>query len=147
MDKWYFFGIIASREGRAMALTNTERRHTASEALDTLPPEAAVTAICDVQIAAASAVRAAIPKIAEAARAVAASLRAGGRLVYAGAGSSGLMALADGLEIPGTFGVAREQIVILISEGIDSLARFDNETEDDSRRGEEDVRALGLGAK
>jgi N-acetylmuramic acid 6-phosphate etherase len=130
-----------------MALTNTERRHNASKALDTLPPETALMAICDVQIAAACSVRAAIPQIAAAAETVALCLKTGGRLVYAGAGSSGLMALADGLEIPGTFGVAREQIVILISEGIETLARFDNETEDDSRRGEEEVRALGLGEK
>src|SRR5262245_58913785 len=98
-----------------MALRNTEQRHSASDALDTLSPEAALTAICDVQIAAARSVRDAIPQIARAAAAVAHSLKAGGRLVYAGAGSSGLMAMADGLEISGTFGIVREQIVILLS--------------------------------
>jgi N-acetylmuramic acid 6-phosphate etherase len=127
-----------------MALRNTEQRHRASEALDTLPPEIALAAMCDVQIAAARAVRSVIPRIAEAAATVARCLKAGGRLVYAGAGSSGLMAMADGLEIPGTFGVPRDQVVLLLSEGIGSIADFANETEDDSQRGEDDVRALGL---
>lgn len=127
-----------------MALRNTEQRHRASDALDTLPAEAALAAMCEVQIAAVRSVQRVIPQIAAAAETVARSLKAGGRLVYAGAGSSGLMALADGLEIPGTFGVPREQVVILISEGIATLAEFANETEDDSHRGEDDARALGL---
>jgi N-acetylmuramic acid 6-phosphate etherase len=128
-----------------MALTKTEQRHSASKALDTLPPETALSAICDVQIAAAVSVRASIAGIARAAEAVAGCLKAGGRLVYAGAGSSGLMALADALEIPGTFGIPREQIVILLSGGIETIARFDAETEDDDGRGGEAVRALRLG--
>ena len=130
-----------------MAIRNTERRNGASKALDALAPEAALTAMHDVQMAAAACVRDAIPRIAEAAETVARCLKAGGRLVYAGAGSSGLMALADGLEIPGTFGIAREQIVILLSEGIGTLADFAAETEDDSERGEREVRSLGLNEK
>jgi N-acetylmuramic acid 6-phosphate etherase len=129
-----------------MALNTTEQRHRASAALDTLPPEQALTAICDVQIAAARSVHAAIHEIADAAQAVARCLKSGGRLIYAGAGSSGLMALADALEIPGTFGIDRSQIVILLSEGVDTIARFAAESEDDSRRGEDDVRALAPGA-
>ena len=74
-------------------------------------------------------------------------LRRGGRLIYAAAGSSGLMALADGLEMPGTFGIAREQIVILLSEGVDTIAQFAAETEDDSQRGEDDMRAPAPTAK
>ena len=125
-----------------MPIMNTEQRHGASQGLDSLPPEAALMAMHDVQIAAAHAVRAAIPRIAEAAETVATCLKAGGRLIYAGAGSSGLMALADGLEIPGTFGIAREQIIIQLSEGVDTIAHFAAETEDDSERGDRDMRSL-----
>lgn len=130
-----------------MALRHTEQRHSAVTALDTLPPETALMAICAAQIAAARSVESAIPQIAEAASAVARCLAAGGRLIYAGAGSSGLMALADGLEIPGTFGIAREQIVILLSEGVETIAQFAAETEDDSRRGEDDIRRTAPAAK
>jgi len=127
-----------------MALRNTEQRHKASEAVDILPPEAALLAMCDVQIAAACSVRRAIPQIAAAAGTVARCLKAGGRLVYAGAGSSGLMAMADALEIPGTFGIDRERILILLSEGLTTVADFAAETEDDSQRGEDDVGSLAL---
>jgi N-acetylmuramic acid 6-phosphate etherase len=130
-----------------MALRNTEQRHTAAQALDTLSPIAALMALCSAQVAAARSVEGAIADIAEAASAVARCLRGGGRLIYAGAGSSGLMAMADGLEIPGTFGIAREQIVILLSEGIDTLAQFRAETEDDGWRGEDHVRAVAPTAK
>jgi N-acetylmuramic acid 6-phosphate etherase len=145
LDKWYSFGIIGGGERSPMARRNTEQRHSASNAVDTLPPQGALLAMYDAQIAAACAVRSAIPQIAAAAETVARCLKAGGRLVYAGAGSSGLMALADGLEIPGTFGVPREQIVVLLSEGVDKVAEFAAETEDDSQGGEDDARALGLG--
>jgi N-acetylmuramic acid 6-phosphate etherase len=130
-----------------MAQTSTEQSHSAAAALDTLPPEQALLVISTAQIAAARSVQAAIPRIAQAAEAAARCLRAGGRLVYAGAGSSGLMALADALEIPGTFGIARKQVVILLAEGVESLADFAAETEDDGRRGADDVGALALSEK
>lgn len=124
-----------------MALTRTEQRHSAAKALDTLPSETALMALCAAQIAAARSVEGAIPQIARAAERVARCLKAGGRLIYAGAGSSGLMLLADGLEIPGTFGIARGQIVILLSEGLQTIAHFAAETEDDSRQGADDMRS------
>ncbi len=130
-----------------MALRNTEQRHSAAQALDTLSSEAALMALCTAQIAAACSVEGAIAQIAEAASAVAGCLKGGGRLIYAGAGSAGLMAMADGLEMPGTFGIAREQIVILLSEGLDTIARFAAETEDDVWRGEDDVRKTAPTAK
>ena len=45
----------------------------------------------------------------------------GGRLAYAAAGSSGLMALADALELPGTYGIPRDRIAILIAGGDEAL--------------------------
>ena len=49
------------------------------------------------------------------------TLAGGGRLAYAAAGSSGLMALADALELPGTFGIARDRIAILLAGGAADL--------------------------
>lgn len=130
-----------------MALRNTEQRHSGAQALDILSPEAALIALCGAQIAAARSTQTAIAQIAEAALAVARCLKGGGRLIYVGAGSSGLMAMADALEMPGTFGIAREQIVILLSEGLDSIAQFAAETEDDGWRGEADIRKAAPTAK
>src|SRR5881396_3356787 len=48
---------------------------------------------------------------------LAAIWRAGGRLVYAGAGSSGLLAAADAAELPGTFGLDENRIAIILAGG------------------------------
>ncbi|WP_234894884.1 N-acetylmuramic acid 6-phosphate etherase, partial [Sinorhizobium meliloti] len=70
----------------------------------------------------------------------------GGRLAYAGAGSSGLMAMADALELPGTYGIAREQVVILIAGGAASLTDLAGGYEDDMELARADVRSAGIGA-
>src|SRR5690606_21043421 len=87
---WYCHNI-----GRieAMAQTRTEALHRDAEGLDTRSPLEILSFLAEAQIEAATAVRAAAPAIAAAAELVAGRLSAGGRLVYAAAGSSGLMAL------------------------------------------------------
>ncbi len=59
-------------------------------------------------------------------------LAGGGRLAYAAAGSSGLMALADALELPGTYGIPRERIVILFAGGAAALHDLAGAPEDDA---------------
>ena len=88
---------------------STEAPHTAAAGLQDLPSEAALTRLLEAQLHAAAAVRTAIPALARAATRAADALEAGGRLIYVGAGSSGLMALADGLELPGTFSIPPER--------------------------------------
>ena len=72
-------------------------------------------------------------------------LAGGGRLAYAAAGSSGLMALADALEIPGTFGIARDRIEILLAEGAANLLDFPAGPEDDETQAARDVANAGIG--
>ncbi len=55
--------------------------------------------------------------LARAALFVAGALRRGGRLIYVGAGSSGLLATRDGLELPGTFGIDPERIRFVTPNG------------------------------
>jgi N-acetylmuramic acid 6-phosphate etherase len=81
--------------------------------------------------------------IERAAETIAARLEAGGRLVYIGAGSSGLIALQDGAELPGTFGLALERIVFMIAGGMADLANIDIAAEDDITGAGADVAALG----
>ncbi len=58
------------------------------------------------------------------------TLRGSGRLIYAAAGSSGLMALADGSELPGTFGIDPSASLIRMAGGIPTDARMPGDTED-----------------
>ena len=83
--------------------------------------------------------------IAKAAARAAQALAGGGRLAYAAAGSSGLMAMADALELPGTFGIARDRIDILLAEGAADLLDFPAGPEDDEAQAARDVAGAGVG--
>src|ERR1700675_4012882 len=48
---------------------------------------------------------------------LAAIWRTGGRLIYAGAGSSGLLAAQDAAELHGTFGLDQSRIAIVLAGG------------------------------
>lgn len=111
--------------------STTEARHPASEGFHTLAGQEALAVLLDAQVAALDALRPAIPALERVADAAAASLRAGGKLGYAGAGSSGLMALADCLELAGTFGIAPERTPMMLAGGTQSLLRLTGSVEDD----------------
>ena len=128
-----------------MAAGGTEGRHDQARGLDERPPIDALKLLADAQKAAAAVVDAALGDIAAAARLAADALSSGGRLVYAGAGSSGLMAMADALELPGTYGIARERIVILLAGGAASLEDLAGGYEDDRALAVSDAAGIGPG--
>ncbi len=76
------------------------------------------------------AVRAATGAICAAADLVAAHLRAGGRMVLVGAGSSGRLAVAEAAELPGTFGLPTDRIVAVLAGARGSLAGTDWDEDD-----------------
>jgi len=127
-----------------MPAARTEERHDNAKGLDTMDPALALRVLASGQQAAAKAVDAAVESIAAAAAVAASVLSAGGRLAYAGAGSSGLMAMADALELPGTYGISQEQIVILLAGGAASLSNLAGGYEDDTELAREDVRKAGI---
>jgi N-acetylmuramic acid 6-phosphate etherase len=129
-----------------MAEMRTEALHRSAEGLDIQPPHVVLSALADAQIEAAAAVKKAIPHIAVAARLMADRLEGGGRLIYAAAGSSGLMALADALELPGTFSIARDRIAILIAGGDEALHNLAGGPEDDTSEAEQAVADAGVGS-
>jgi N-acetylmuramic acid 6-phosphate etherase len=76
-------------------------------------------------------------ELAAAIDAIAGRLARGGRLVYAGAGTSGMLAALDAAECEPTFGSAPGQVVAIVAEGY--------EAEDDRRAAEERLAGLVLG--
>ena len=88
-------------------------------------------------------VAAASADIRAAALRLAAIWRAGGRLVYVGAGSSGLAAAEDAAELPGTFGLDEGRIAIILAGGTTKPFRIDAAAEDDAAAGRHAVAALG----
>ncbi|MCX7380531.1 MAG: N-acetylmuramic acid 6-phosphate etherase [Alphaproteobacteria bacterium] len=114
--------------------------------LDTWPPSARIEAMWEGQMAAVAAVRPALPAIAAASAAAATRLAAGGRLVYAGAGTSGRIGVQDGAELPPTFDWPVERIVMLMAGGAAAFTRSIENAEDDGAAAEAAVAEHGIGA-
>ncbi len=105
--------------------------------------EPLLTALIAGQQRAAACVAAAGPALEAIAKRIAAALRAGGRLIYLGAGSSGLIAMQDGLELPGTFSLDAERIRFVTPNGERFLV--DSAAEDDYEAAIAAIDALSLG--
>ena len=129
-----------------MAERSTEARHPGSDGLHTASGAEALTRLLDAQAAALEAVRPAIPALERVAEAAANALRAGGKLAYVGAGSSGLMALSDCLELAGTFGIAPDRTPVLFAGGAAALLHMTGAVEDDPALARADFAAAGLRA-
>lgn len=127
-----------------MAQKRTEAQHRDAEGLDIQTPEVVLKSLAEAQIEAAGAVREAIPAIATASALISECLKTGGRLVYAAAGSSGLMAVADALELPGTFGIERDRIIILIAGGEEAFRNLAGGPEDDEDEAAAAVAGAGV---
>ena len=79
--------------------------------------------------------------------AIAARLAAGGRLVYAGAGTSGRLALVDAVECQSTFGLPPGRVVALVAGGAEASATAQEYAEDDGRAATAELHALALSPK
>jgi N-acetylmuramic acid 6-phosphate etherase len=145
LDNWYVFGIIVGTGGITMPLASTEARHPRAVGLQTRDAAEAAAILLDAQRAAAAAVVPALDAIAAAADAAAKALRGGGRLAYAGAGSAGVMALSDALELAGTFGIPPDRTPVLLAGGAEALLHITGAVEDDRDAATSDVARLGLG--
>ena len=105
------------------------------QGIDTWPDHRILDALLSGQERAIAAVRQAAPSIAQAASVLAQRLAAGGRLIYAGAGTSIRVAVQDGSELPATFGMPEDRLLYLIAGG--RAAMFDTlaDAEDDAADG------------
>ena len=128
-----------------MPTTATEEKSERYGSVETWSDEAILSAIVDGQQAAVAACRAAVPALSRAAELLAATWAAGGRIAYAGAGSSGLIGLLDALELPGTYGMEMERLPVLLAGGAASLTHLDAGSEDDPAAAAADVEAAGIG--
>ncbi len=115
--------------------------------LDIWPSLAALEAMYDGQLEAVAAVRPALPAIAAAAEAAGDRLRRGGRLVYAGAGTSGRIGVQDGAELPPTFDWPKDKLVFIMAGGLKTLTSSAENAEDDEAAGRAAIAEYGIGAQ
>jgi N-acetylmuramic acid 6-phosphate etherase len=124
----------------------TEQRNPNSMSLDEMSAEEIVRLINDEDRGVPSAVAAEIPNIVKAVHAVVRALRAGGRVVYVGAGTSGRIGLLDALEWPPTFGVDPATIRAVVAGGAQAAIDVSTPSEDDAEAGAAEMIALRVGA-
>ncbi len=106
--------------------------------------ENAVEAMLEGQLNAIAAVKPEISIIARAAEAAAERLMRGGRLIYAGAGTSGRIAVQDGVELGPTFGWPPERLVYVLAGGPEALSRSAELAEDDAEAAQHDLRDVHI---
>ena len=109
----------------------TERRNPRSATIDTASSLEIVDLIGAEDAGVPAAVARAREEIARAIDLVEAAFRAGGRLVYVGAGTSGRLGVLDAAECPPTFGTPPEMVVGVIAGGYPALVRSVEGAEDD----------------
>jgi N-acetylmuramic acid 6-phosphate etherase len=109
----------------------TERSSPRYSSIDLWEPEDILESLIEGQFSAVAAVRAALPAINSAAVAMEARLRDRGRLVYAGAGTSGRLAVQDGAELIPTFGWPEDRLLLLMAGGRDALLQSVEGAEDE----------------
>ena len=126
---------------------DTERPSPRYAELDKWDPADTLDAMIEAQFAAVAAVRAARPALEAAALAMEARLRHRGRLVYAGAGTSGRLAVQDGAELMPTFSWPQERLLLLMAGGHDALLQSIEGAEDELDHAVQLVRQHGIDGK
>jgi len=94
-----------------------------------------IAAMYEGQLAAAAAVRGALGAIAVAVETAVPALQRGGRIVYAGAGTSARIGVQDGSELPPTYNWPPDRLVFAVAGGLDALVRSAEQAEDNEVAG------------
>jgi N-acetylmuramic acid 6-phosphate etherase len=125
----------------------TEQPNPSSSHIDALPTGQVLAIINQEDQKVAAAVASQIPRIGEAVDRIVERVRAGGRLFYIGAGTSGRLGVLDAAECPPTFRVAPDLVQGIIAGGEAALARATEASEDDPEAGRRDLADRGFTGK
>ncbi|WP_298558813.1 N-acetylmuramic acid 6-phosphate etherase [uncultured Aliiroseovarius sp.] len=121
----------------------TEQLHEKAEGLDCRPLTEIALLLSQGQSNAATCVEKASGQIADASQAMAQSISQDAVLHYVAAGSSGLMAAADAMELGGTFSIPPSQIRIHMAGGLPTGAEMPGGTEDETDQIRESLADIG----
>ncbi|WP_420455866.1 N-acetylmuramic acid 6-phosphate etherase [Rubrivirga sp.] len=122
----------------------TEKRNPRTMRIDTAPlPEIIEMLHREDQIA-VGAVTPELPYVVQAVEIIEDAFRNGGRLFYAGAGTSGRLGVLDAAECPPTFGTPPEQVQGLIAGGREAMFVAQEGAEDHESNGADAINAAGV---
>lgn len=125
----------------------TESVNPASAGLDTLPTLEMLRVFNREDRHVLEAVERALPSIAQAVDRIEERVRAGGRLFYTGAGTSGRLGVLDASECPPTFNVPPDLVVGIIAGGDHALRNAVEGIEDRPEEGARDLQTHGFASK
>lgn len=125
----------------------SERRNPRTGDIDLLAIPDLLARINAEDAGVAAAVKAELPAITKAVERTVAAFRAGGRLIYIGAGTSGRLGVLDASECPPTFSVPPGMVVGVMGGGETALRNAVEGAEDDRDQGAADLAALDLSAR
>jgi N-acetylmuramic acid 6-phosphate etherase len=92
----------------------------------------------------ADAVEKVIPQIEKLVSVIVPKMKAGGRLFYIGAGTSGRLGVVDASECPPTFGVAFDKVVGIIAGGDKAIRKAVENAEDNADQAWEDLKVYNI---
>jgi len=118
----------------------TEQQNPRTIGIDDMTAEQILRAIHEEDRTVPAAVERCIPEIARAVEAITESFGSGGRLLYAGAGTSGRLGILDASECPPTYGSDPDQVVGLIAGGSRAIQQAVEGAEDNPELGRQDIR-------
>ena len=124
---------------------STETRDPRFVEIDQWPTRLAVEAMLEGQLAAVASLKDQLDRIAAASDAAALRLSEGGRLAYAGAGTSGRIAVQDGVELSPTYDWPAERLVFILAGGLAALAESVEGAEDDEEDAGRQVAEAAIG--
>ncbi len=128
-------------------MLNTETPSLKHTELDQYPTDQLIAAFVADQLGAIAAVKKAEPAMVAAVDAAVPRIRAGGRMIYVGAGTSGRLGVLDSVELFPTFSWPHERAVALLAGGTDAMFVAVEGAEDDAVQGARDLIALAPGPK
>ena len=140
------FRIASCETDGAENKTETEAQDHRYQNVECWSTASAVNAMIESQMNAIAALHSQSAVIANAAESAAMRLGSIGRLVYAGAGTSGRIAVQDGAELFPTYGWPRRRIAFLMAGGIEALTESVERAEDDEDAARAEVARLDLQA-
>jgi N-acetylmuramic acid 6-phosphate etherase len=130
-----------------LAHLTTEAQDPKYNRLDREDLSVVLTRINDADRTVPDAIRLCLPQIEVATRIVIETWKNGGRLFYAGAGTSGRLGVLDAAELPPTFGLDPRRAVGLIAGGRQALVRSREGVEDSAANGARAVTRAQIGPK
>ncbi len=144
-----FASLVSLTSAQTLRVTDprvTERRNPRTQQIDLADPAGIVDLMLAEDRTVVDAVATQRDRIAEAIAVAESTFRAGGRLFYVGAGTSGRLGVLDASECPPTFGTPPEMVQGIIAGGTAALTSAQEGAEDNLDQARIDLAAKGVRA-